>query len=91
VRHLLAATATPEHPMPWGWLLGALTLAAVGYAVSCWWWPFAPCRRCHGHGRFARADSKVWRVCRRCKGSGSRLRTGRRVWNRFARVRQAGQ
>ncbi len=77
--------------MPWGWLLAALALAAVGYAASCAWWPFTRCGRCEGRGRFTRADSKVWRPCRRCKGSGARLRMGRRVWNRFARVRQAGR
>ncbi|MFF3867324.1 hypothetical protein [Micromonospora sp. NPDC001898] len=88
MRPLIAATATQEHPMPWGWLLGALLLAAVGYAGSCWWWPFARCRRCDGRGKFTRADSKVWRTCRRCKGSGSRLRAGRKVWNRFAKVRR---
>lgn len=91
MRPLIAATATPEHPMPWGWLLAALLLAAVGYVASCAWWPFAHCRRCDGRGKFARRDGKVWRPCRRCKGSGRRLRIGRRFWNRFAAVRRASQ
>ena len=88
---LYAATATPEHPMPWGWLLAALTVAALGYAASCAWWPFAKCGKCEGRGKFTRKDSKVWRLCRRCKGSGSRLRVGRKVWNRFAKVRNASR
>lgn len=75
--------------MPWAWLLGVLVVVALGYAASCAWWPFAHCRKCKGQGRFARNDSKVWRLCRRCKGSGSRLRVGRRVWNRFAKMRKA--
>lgn len=77
--------------MPWGWLLGALVLAAIGYAASCAWWPFAHCGRCEGAGKFKRNDGKVWRACRRCKGSGTRLRVGRRIWNRFARVRNAAK
>ncbi|MEV4521506.1 hypothetical protein AB0J77_14855 [Micromonospora tulbaghiae] len=89
MRPLIAATATQDRPLPWGWLLGALLVAALAYAASCAWWPFAHCRKCEGRGKFARKDSKVWRRCRRCKGSGTRLRFGRRVWNRFARVRKA--
>jgi hypothetical protein len=91
VRLLYAATATPDRPMPWGWLLAALAVAAVAYAVSCAWWPFAACGRCKGRGRHQRDDGKVWRPCRRCKGSGARLRVGRKVWNRFAKVRAAAK
>lgn len=69
---------------------GMALLAAPGYALSCWVWPFTRCGRCDGAGRYARSDGKVWRPCRRCGGSGKRLRVGRVVWNFFdARRRDA--
>lgn len=87
----LAATATAERALPWGWLIGALLLAAAGYVASCAWWPFTRCSRCEGSGKRSRSDGKVWRTCRSCKGAGKRLRAGRRLWNRFAAVRNASQ
>ena len=91
MRPLLATTATPDHPVPWGWLLLALAVSVGWYLASCAWWPFAHCWACEGKGKRSRKDGKVWRVCRRCKGSGRRLRIGRRVWNKFAAVRNASE
>jgi hypothetical protein len=88
VTPLLAATATPDHPVPWGWLLLALVVWTGWYLASCAWFPFARCWSCDGAGRKSRKDGKVWRNCRRCRASGKRLRVGRRVWNRFANVRK---
>jgi hypothetical protein len=71
------------------WLVAALAvlLWSGTYAVSCWWWPFAHCRCCHGTGSHARKDGAVFRPCRWCRGSGKRLRLGRRVYN-FVHVRR---
>lgn len=91
MRHLTAATATPEQPMPWGWLVVFLAVAGLLYLAACRWRPFARCWCCKGTGRHARSDGKVWRTCRLCKATGTRLRVGRRVWNRFARVRDAAR
>lgn len=88
---LAAATATPDHPMPWGWLLLALVVWGLAYLASCAWWPFTNCGGCEGRGRKSREDGKVWRNCRRCKATGKRLRFGRRVWNKFAAVRKAAE
>jgi hypothetical protein len=67
---------------PSGWLLlAAVAAAASCYAVSCWWWPWAACRRCKGNGRLSRRDGKVWRPCRRCGTTGRRLRAGRRLYH----------
>jgi hypothetical protein len=60
----------------------ALVVGVPGaYAVSCWWWPYAACRRCNGDGKLSRRDGKVWRPCPRCKTSGRRLRIGRRLYH----------
>jgi DnaJ-class molecular chaperone len=53
----------------------------AGYAVACWVWPFADCRKCRGAGRRRSPTGRAFRTCRRCKGDGKRLRTGRRVFN----------
>lgn len=66
-------------------LLAELALAwLVFYAVSCRWWPWARCLRCHGDGRRRRDDRKVWRTCPRCHGTGRRLRIGRRILNHMS-------
>jgi hypothetical protein len=63
-----------------GWVIVAGAALVVGYAVHCWWLPFAACWKCDGAGRFRSASGRSWRRCRRCKGSGERVRFGRRVW-----------
>lgn len=64
-------------------LIVAGSIAAAGYAVACWIWPFANCPRCHGSGKHRSPSGRAFRRCRRCKGTGARLRTGRRVANYF--------
>jgi len=68
------------------WLvLAAIAVAmAGGYSVSCWWWPWAACRRCEGAGKLARGDGKVFRSCPRCKATGRRLRAGRWLYHTFS-------
>lgn len=76
------------------WTLAAVGLGAVvavGYAVSCWLWPFARCLKCEGDGKLRRGDGKVWRTCKRCKGGGARLRVGRKVWNYLHHQKQAAR
>lgn len=72
----------------WGTLAGVLAVAAVVYAASCWWWPFAKCPKCKGLGRVFRKDGKVFRFCPRCAGTGRRLRIGRRLYNIVHRRRR---
>jgi hypothetical protein len=63
-----------------GWLVLAAAVICPVYAVQCWWWPFAACRKCEGVGKFRSPSGRAWRRCRRCKGSGERVRIGRRLW-----------
>lgn len=82
------ATATPGHA---GYALIVLAFAVVtlGYAVSCWLWPFGACRRCKGTGKnrspFTR---KFFGLCRRCDGTGRALRIGRRFANHLRELRR---
>lgn len=70
---------------------GVVAVAAAGYALSCWVWPFARCWACEGTARRSRADGKVWRPCRWCRGTGRRLRVGRRLYNAATRLRRRDQ
>jgi hypothetical protein len=76
---LLAATATDRSWLAYAVLAAAAVAWLAGYAVACWWWPFAACRRCEGGGKRRSPSGRAWRKCRRCKGTGARLRVGRRV------------
>jgi hypothetical protein len=67
---------------------GLLWLA--GYAVACWAWPFARCKKCSGSGTRKSPTGRAFRICKRCKGSGRRIRTGRRVFNRLRVLNQEG-
>jgi hypothetical protein len=67
-----------------GALVGAV-LWAAGYAVACWVWPFAYCRRCGGTGKRHSPTGKRFRRCGKCGGTGWRLRRGRRLWNWYQR------
>lgn len=61
-------------------------LAAAGlYALTCWWWPFANCPRCHGSAKSQGVGG--FRRCPRCRGTGRRLRIGRRILNHFSQAR----
>ncbi|GAA4461018.1 zinc finger-like domain-containing protein [Phytohabitans houttuyneae] len=77
---ILAATATPTPSMIMILLL-ATAVVTLGYAVTCWLWPFKRCRRCHGTGRRRGPILRMYRLCRRCHGDGLRLRIGRRIGN----------
>jgi len=72
-------------------LAGVAVFVPLGYAGSCWLWPFAWCRLCSGTGRSARKDGRVFRLCWWCKGSGRRLRIGRRIWNYLTDRRRAAR
>lgn len=59
----------------------AATWAAGYLFIACRFWPFAPCRRCHGKGRLLSPLGRGNRLCPRCRGEGHRLRPGRRITN----------
>lgn len=59
----------------------AIIVLAVGYYLSCRWWPYGPCLGCIGHqGRNRGSNSRRFGTCKRCKGSGKRIRIGARIW-----------
>ncbi|MFG2002092.1 hypothetical protein ACGFNU_23365 [Spirillospora sp. NPDC048911] len=62
-----------------GWVVLAV-LAAAGYLIHCVIWPYRPCRKCGGAGRFRSPSGRAWRYCNRCNGKGAQLRAGRRIW-----------
>lgn len=62
-----------------------VVLIVVGYAVTCWLWPYTACGRCGGSGKARSPSGKAFRDCRRCRGSGRRVRLGRRLWNTHAK------
>lgn len=66
--------------------LAALTTAA-GYALACWRWPYANCRRCHGTGKRHSPTGEHYRRCRRCAATGERVRVGRRLYDRLHTTR----
>jgi hypothetical protein len=67
-------------------VLGA-TVAAVGYCISLYIWPFKPHGRCHGTGRNAGSNGRRFGVCksRRCNG-GTVQRFGSRAVHRAVRA-----
>jgi hypothetical protein len=85
------ATATTDH-------LGAaaLTLTCLagwvgGYLATCWLYPFANCRRCHGTGKNRNPiNRRTFGLCRRCDGTGRRLRVGRHVLNHLRGLHAKG-
>lgn len=48
-------------------LILVFAMFTLGYIVSCWIWPFKPCRRCdgRGHGLRLRIGRKAWNTYRR--------------------------
>lgn len=91
---LYAVTAT-DHAATIAALAGPIFIIAVvaagGYALSCWLWPFGNCRRCHGSGRrHSLFSHRVFRDCPRCHGTGKRLRLGRRVLNHLRALHDKG-
>lgn len=57
--------------------LAALTiLGAALWLAHSWWWPWRPCRGCHGTKKGAGSTKKTWNRCGWCSGSGEALRGG---------------
>jgi hypothetical protein len=81
----LAATAT-GNPAMIAFLLLAMIVVTLGYAFTCWLWPFKACRRCAGTGSKRGPIGRIYRLCRRCHGDGLRLRTGRRIANHLRQL-----
>lgn len=63
-------------------LVLALLAAGALYLLACRIWPFGPCFRCKGAGKFHPPGGRSFRRCPRCKGSGMRQRFGTQVLNR---------
>lgn len=93
----LAATATTASTtatapgLPAGFLVLAVAVVTLGYALSCLLWPFGACRWCHGAGKHKSRTGRAYRVCRWCDATGLRLRLGRRVFNAVRRLRARAQ
>ena len=71
-----------QSPAVYGYVLLAVAILVIGYAVSLRVHPYTPCRSCDGKGRhegsiFRRAYSD----CTRCKGKGRTLRLGVRMFS----------
>jgi hypothetical protein len=66
-----------------GWGVAAAVLWLAWLSFECIFWPFAPCRRCEGNGKFRSPFSNGFRRCRKCKGRGERVRLGRRLWTKL--------
>jgi DnaJ-class molecular chaperone len=66
-----------------GLILVAL-LAAGGYAVSLYLWPWRPCLKCNGTGRNKGSNSKRFGECRKCQGGGRKRRLGAKTIHRGA-------
>lgn len=70
--------------------MGAVLAWVGGYAMACWIWPFAACKRCKGSGRKKSPSGRAFRTCKKCKGTGKRIRTGRRIFNWLRVLRSEG-
>lgn len=78
--------------MPIALVLALAGLALAGaYAAVCRFWPYVPCRRCHGAGKLRSPSGRAWRVCPRCNRSGERLRIGRRLFNSASRTTRSAR
>lgn len=65
-------------------LLAAGLVWLVGYAASCWWFPYVDCLCCKGKGKHRSKKGKTFRRCKVCSGKGSWFRFGRVVWHAVA-------
>jgi hypothetical protein len=75
-----------DHPTVALAVAAGVLLAAAGYALACWVWPFGTCGACHGT-----AERVTWLLsrtvpCGRCAGTGQRLRVGRRAYTFLRRA-----
>ena len=76
---IVAASGSDNGP---AMLLVALVLV-VGYLLSVWIKPFAPCRWCKSNPRsYGVIFTKALDVCRHCEGRGRRVRFGARLFPR---------
>lgn len=73
-------------------------IAAAGWVISLYRWPYAPCGKCEGSGKNPGSNGKRHGQCRRCKGAGRRQRIGAKTIHRGrvslaerARARKAGK
>lgn len=65
--------------------LALIAVAAVGWLVSLWLWPYRMCSWCNGTGRNPGSNSSRHGLCWRCKGSPRKLRRGARLVRRWDR------
>ncbi|MFI5953783.1 hypothetical protein [Cryptosporangium sp. NPDC051539] len=66
------------------------SIITLGYAFSCWVWPFKACHVCHGSGRRESFTGRAFRACKHCRGTGARLRAGRWIYNQLSSRRREG-
>jgi hypothetical protein len=66
------------------WFLLTVTAAAV-WTVRCYFWPFAPCRKCKGAKTNPGSSKKRFGACKRCGGTGTRRVLGSRQVHRAVR------
>jgi hypothetical protein len=71
-----AVTAADIHAL----MFAGAALWAICYVIACAIWPFKPCTRCDGRGKFPSPSGRNWRYCRHCT-DGLVLRIGRRIYN----------
>jgi len=57
----------------------------IAYAVSLYWWPMRPCRRCGGTGTNRGSNRRRFGQCKKCGGSRSVQRIGSREVHRAVR------
>jgi DnaJ-class molecular chaperone len=58
---------------------------AIGWTISLYLWPFAPCGKCLGSGRNAGSNKRRFGICGRCGGNGRRRRLGAAVVHKTMR------
>ncbi|TDC94016.1 hypothetical protein E1161_08360 [Saccharopolyspora aridisoli] len=70
-------------------LFVALAVFTLGYAATCWLWPFKACRTCRGAGKLRSPFLRAIRLCPACNATGLRPRVGRKAYNALLRVHRA--
>jgi DnaJ-class molecular chaperone len=66
-------------------LILLITGTVLAYAVSLYFWPMRPCRRCGGRGTNPGSNRRRFGACKRCGGSRSVQRLGSRTVHRAIR------
>jgi hypothetical protein len=62
-----------------------LLAAAAVWVVRCYFWPFAPCRRCAGKGTNPGSNRKRFGECKSCGGTRRRQVLGSKTVHRVVR------